>query len=85
MLNTGHKIVDRQAILTWRSGQVAILSVNGWSVNPFDPVLLEILERDYSLARVQARRRSTLPNLLRSAARAAKIGLGATDLRIEFE
>lgn len=78
-------ILERQAVLSWKSGQVAILSVDGgWQVSPADPTLLAILEREYGLARVQGLRETTLPSLLACAARRAGDAMGA-EVRIEFE
>jgi len=77
-------VLLQRAVLTWRSGQVATLSIDGWRVQPADPFLLALLEREYGLARVQARRQTTIPDLLRTAAKAAAIGLGA-EVEIHFD
>lgn len=75
---------ERRAVLSWRNGQTATLSIDGWKVQPADPILLTLLERDYSLEQVQARRKTTLPDLLRAAAKAAAACLGA-EVEIRFD
>lgn len=74
---------DRKATIEWRSGQVAILDLDGWTVIPRDDVLAALLNSKYSLAATQARRSTTVPDLLACAARAAAGATGAEIVRVD--
>lgn len=68
---------DRRATIEWRNGQEAILSESGWRVDPPDELLAGLLNSRYSLTAVQARRATTIPDLLATAAKAAAGATGA--------
>lgn len=70
---------DRRAVIEWRTGQLAELTVaGGWRVDPHDPTLAALLNSEHSLARAQARRATALPrDLLLFTARRAAVALGA--------
>ena len=68
---------DRQAIIEWKNGQWAILTVDGWRVDPRDDLLSELLNREYSLIETQRVRETMTPDLLATCARRAASALGA--------
>jgi len=78
---------DRRAVIEWPNGQEATLRATGWSVDPPDPQLAELLNSRYGLIDVQARRDEAaavgkspavkFPDLLATAARAAAQMTGA--------
>jgi len=68
---------ERRALIEWKNGQEAELSAGGWRVNPPDELLAQMLNERYGLAAMQARRATTIPDLLATAARAAANATGA--------
>jgi len=67
---------ERRALIEWRNGQEAELSARGWRVNPPDELLAGMLNDRFGLAAMQARRATTIPDLLATAARAAALATG---------
>lgn len=70
-------VAIRRAVIEWRTGQRATLTVAGWIVDPPDSELEALLNGAYNLAAAQARRTSLIPDLLGMAARRAALALGA--------
>lgn len=67
----------RRAVIEWPNGQEGELSARGWRVHPPDELLSQMLNDRYGLAAMQARRATTIPDLLATAARAAANATGA--------
>jgi len=70
-------MTPRHAILEFRNGGRAVLTASGWRTIPFDDVLSELLNSEFSLIQTQRKRRSLTPDLLGCAARRAASALGA--------
>lgn len=68
---------ERHAILEFKNGGRAILSLNGWRTDPPDDVLSALLNREYSLIETQRLRKTLTPDLLATTARRAASALGA--------
>ena len=75
---------DRRAVLEWPTAQRAELTRSGWSVDPPDPMLAELLNTKHSLAAAQARHGTAIPaDLLAFAAQRAALDTGAEVLTVD--
>jgi len=74
-------MTTRHAILEFKNGQRAILTLNGWRVIPRDDILSELLNSDFSLIETQRLRETLAPDLLATTARRAASALGAEIIR----
>lgn len=80
-------MTTRRAVIEWPDGTEATLSATGWTVNPSDSKLEELLNARFGPIAIQARRDELAevgrapvimyPDLLAACAQSAALGLGA--------